>query len=105
MTHYMMLSGEPFYKTAEGKKKIELRLFDEKRKKISVGDILVFERLDLLEPYADKIQDDGDDHQFRFYITGELFHVILLQSVCFTMLWFSICKEREEGEHLSDHRS
>ncbi len=42
MTHYMKLSAVPFYKIAEGKKKIELRLFDEKRKKISVGDNLVF---------------------------------------------------------------
>ena len=51
MIHYMKLSGEPFDKTAEGKKKIELRLFDEKRKKISVGDMLVFrnnENLDLI---------------------------------------------------------
>ncbi len=42
MTHYMKLAIIPFYKTAEGKKKIELRLFDEKRQRISVGDSLVF---------------------------------------------------------------
>lgn len=51
MTHYMKLQPVPFDKIAEGKKKIELRLFDEKRKKISVGDILVFgnnENLDLI---------------------------------------------------------
>lgn len=51
MTHYMKLQPVPFDKTAEGKKKIELRLFDEKRKKISVGDMLVFrnnENLDLI---------------------------------------------------------
>ena len=51
MTHYMKLQPVPFDKIAEGKKKIELRLFDEKRKKISVGDMLVFgnnENLDLI---------------------------------------------------------
>lgn len=42
MTSYMKLHPVPFDKIAEGKKKIELRLFDEKRQKISVGDSLVF---------------------------------------------------------------
>ena len=38
----MKLDAIPFYKIAEGKKKIELRLFDEKRRKISAGDSLIF---------------------------------------------------------------
>ena len=42
MTHYMSLRDRPFSMIASGKKTIELRLLDEKRKAISVGDILVF---------------------------------------------------------------
>ena len=42
MTHYMNLHREPFELIAEGRKTIELRLLDEKRKKISVGDRVVF---------------------------------------------------------------
>ena len=42
MTHYMRLNNEPFQKISEGIKTIELRLYDEKRKKIRPGDIIVF---------------------------------------------------------------
>lgn len=42
MTHYMKLHPNPFEMIASGKKTIELRLLDEKRKLICVGDTLVF---------------------------------------------------------------
>ena len=42
MTHYMNLKPQPFEMIAEGKKTIELRLLDEKRQLIAVGDTLVF---------------------------------------------------------------
>ena len=42
MIHYMNLHPGPFSMIAEGKKTIELRLLDEKRKMISAGDTLVF---------------------------------------------------------------
>lgn len=42
MTHYMNLNPQPFSMIAEGKKTIELRLWDEKRQQISVGDTLIF---------------------------------------------------------------
>lgn len=42
MTHNMKLWQDAFYKIAEGSKTIELRLNDEKRQKISVGDTIVF---------------------------------------------------------------
>ena len=42
MTHRMNLNPQPFSMIAEGKKTIELRLWDEKRRQISAGDILVF---------------------------------------------------------------
>ena len=41
-THHMKLHVSPFEKIKSGEKTIELRLFDEKRQKIKVGDIIVF---------------------------------------------------------------
>lgn len=46
MTHNMHLNPEPFEKIASGRKTIELRLYDEKRQQIKVGDILIFTNLD-----------------------------------------------------------
>jgi len=40
--HDMRLTSEPFNKIKNGLKTIELRLYDEKRKKLSVGDCIVF---------------------------------------------------------------
>ena len=42
MKHYMNLNPEPFEMIRSGEKTIELRLNDEKRKAISVGDTIVF---------------------------------------------------------------
>ena len=42
MIHYMNLQESPYRMIACGKKTIELRLLDEKRKKIEVGDTIVF---------------------------------------------------------------
>ena len=43
-THTMGLQPEPFEKIRSGKKTIELRLFDEKRKTIQLGDIIEFQK-------------------------------------------------------------
>ena len=43
MTHYLNLKARPFEAIREGRKTIELRLWDEKRQKIKTGDTLVFE--------------------------------------------------------------
>lgn len=40
--HMMKLNPSPFKLIQEGKKTIELRLYDEKRKLISVGDLITF---------------------------------------------------------------
>lgn len=40
--HTMKLQPSPFEKIRAGKKNIELRLYDEKRKRISVGDTIQF---------------------------------------------------------------
>ncbi|MBE6944434.1 MAG: ASCH domain-containing protein [Ruminococcaceae bacterium] len=42
MTHHMNLNPQPFSMIAEGKKTIELRLWDEKRQRISAHDTLIF---------------------------------------------------------------
>ena len=42
MVYEMNLQPQPFKMIAEGYKTIELRLLDEKRQKIAVGDVLVF---------------------------------------------------------------
>ena len=41
-THRMSLKTEPFSQIRSGEKYVEMRLFDEKRKKIRVGDRIVF---------------------------------------------------------------
>ena len=38
----MNLQDEPFFAIDNGTKKIEMRLYDEKRQKINIGDIIVF---------------------------------------------------------------
>lgn len=43
--HYMHLNEGPFEKIRFGKKTIELRLYDEKRQKVSIGDVIVFDNL------------------------------------------------------------
>lgn len=42
MTHSMSLWHTSFVKIKEGTKTIEIRLYDEKRSKISIGDTIVF---------------------------------------------------------------
>ena len=46
MRHQMKLFNEPFFRIKEGKKIIEVRLFDEKRQKVSVGDEIEFLLID-----------------------------------------------------------
>ncbi|MBQ8934794.1 MAG: DUF3850 domain-containing protein [Oscillospiraceae bacterium] len=42
MTHSMQLQPSPFEMIKDGKKTIELRLFDDKRRKIQIGDTISF---------------------------------------------------------------
>lgn len=42
MTHHMNLNPEPFSMIASGHKTYELRLYDEKRRLIQIGDEIVF---------------------------------------------------------------
>lgn len=45
MQHEMRLAPDPFFRIAEGKKTIELRLYDEKRQQIHVGDTIRFSNI------------------------------------------------------------
>lgn len=49
MVHNMKLNPSPFEMIRSGKKTIELRLLDEKRKQIKVGDTIIFTNTDTLE--------------------------------------------------------
>lgn len=46
MIHYMKLRNKPFMMIKSGKKKIEMRLYDEKRMLINVGDMIEFKNID-----------------------------------------------------------
>jgi ASC-1-like (ASCH) protein len=45
MFHEMSLNSSPFDKIKSGKKTIEIRLYDEKRRGVKVGDTIVFSKL------------------------------------------------------------
>ena len=42
MTHTMRLNARPFEMIESGKKTVEMRLYDEKRRAISIGDEIIF---------------------------------------------------------------
>lgn len=46
MTHQMKLQNSPFYSIKSGKKTIEMRLNDEKRKLIKIGDTIEFTHME-----------------------------------------------------------
>ncbi|MGM0509319.1 MAG: ASCH domain-containing protein [Fusobacteriota bacterium] len=45
MEYYMRLLEEPFELMKTGKKSIEVRLNDEKRQKLDIGDVIIFRKL------------------------------------------------------------
>ena len=46
MIYEMKLRAEPFEKIGIGRKTVELRLFDEKRRRLDIGDKIIFEKLE-----------------------------------------------------------
>ena len=46
MNHTMNLNPKPFHAIEAGTKDIELRLYDEKRQRIQVGDYITFQKID-----------------------------------------------------------
>lgn len=51
------LQAQPFESIKEGKKKIEMRLYDEKRQQYKIGDELLFTKVDSEEKLLTKIVD------------------------------------------------
>lgn len=45
MKHSMKLLESPYERIASGKKTIEIRLFDEKRRRLNIGDVILFSKL------------------------------------------------------------
>ena len=56
-THQMNLCPEPFYLIKTDNKKVEMRLFDEKRRKLSIGDLIVFTNTETKEEILAEIKD------------------------------------------------
>ena len=54
--HIMHLSEEPFNWIKEGRKVVEVRLYDEKRKGIEMGDVIVFKKLNNDEEIKVKVK-------------------------------------------------
>ncbi len=58
MEHRMKLNERPFELVKSGKKIIEIRLFDEKRQRLKIGDTIIFSKLpELKEIVSVKIID------------------------------------------------
>lgn len=55
MKHNMSLSNEPYNSIYYGKKDIEMRLYDEKRELINIGDIITFTNRDTGETFDVKV--------------------------------------------------
>lgn len=55
MTHSMQLQPSPFEMIRNGTKTIELRLFDEKRRKIQIGDTISFTNTETREVLSVKV--------------------------------------------------
>lgn len=68
MTHYLNLWPKPFKMISLGIKTIEMRLFDEKRKLIKIGDLIEFENKDTHEKITCKVVN-----LFRFKNFEELY--------------------------------
>lgn len=55
MKHNMKLNNKPYNSICYGKKDIEMRLYDEKRQLISIGDIITFTNNEINESFDVKV--------------------------------------------------
>lgn len=65
MTHKMNLNPEPFLMIKSGEKTIELRLNDEKRRRIKSGDLIEFQNTDTGEKLKCKVVEIYKYNSFR----------------------------------------
>ncbi len=57
MEHTMKLNPRPFKNICRGEKRVEMRLYDEKRRKIQSGDELLFVQTETGETFRKKVAD------------------------------------------------
>lgn len=79
MEHRMNLRPEPFDMINSGKKTIELRLYDEKRQQIQVGDTITFTNTETAEELTAMVKD-----LFVFDSFGELYKKLPLLACGYT---------------------
>ncbi len=65
MEYTMRLTAAPFEKLRDGSKRIELRLYDEKRKKVKTGDIILF--ISLKDPSDTVLTRVSDIYMFASF--------------------------------------
>ena len=69
MLHKMKLKESPFERIKNGTKTIEFRLYDEKRRKVKIGDKIEFSKLpDLQEKILVEVLDIYRDETFEEFI-------------------------------------
>ena len=76
MLHKMKLKENPFMRIKNGTKNVEFRLYDEKRRKIMIGDEIEFSKLPdmqekMLVKVLDLYRDDSFEKLFRKLFTDE----------------------------------
>ncbi len=79
MTHFMNLYRQPFENIKAGKKTIELRLYDEKRRNICVGDTIRFRLQGSKETIETRVL-----HLFVFSSFEELYKALPLDKCGYT---------------------
>ena len=80
--HMMNLNPSPFNMIREGYKTIELRLYDEKRKLISVGDIIIFSNtVDSNDTLCVKVVDLSLSHLMSCTRTYHCWSVVTLKTI------------------------
>ena len=88
MVHQMKLDSIPFKQIVDGKKSIELRLFDAKRRLLNIGDKIIFKCLNNDERIAVSVKG-----LYRAASFKELFQVISTESCGFVDCTLAECIE------------
>ena len=97
MEFTMRLAAAPFEKLRDGSKKIELRLYDEKRKQIETGDTILF--ICLQDPCDTVLTRVTDIYRFSSF--EELYKALPLEDLGYTEDEMSIASPKDMDEFYS----
>ena len=97
MKHFMSLAPQPFEKIKTGAKTIELRLYDEKRQKIKVGDEIEFTQTQTGEKLVANV---CGMHIFKDF--GDLYSSLDLLKCGYDETTVKSAKPRDMNEYYSD---